>query len=243
MDRSTPTRARVLIAWGIHAFTASGAVLALWALVALLQGDLATASLCMLAALFIDSADGTLARAFRVSEVLPEIDGRRLDDIVDFLNYAIVPVVFLLAAGKLTAWHWGALPVLASAYGFAQAEAKTEDDFFLGFPSYWNVLALYLWLLDLSPVLSTLLVCGLSIAVFVPLKYVYPSKLKRLKKTTLVASLLWIACVVAAILFPQTLRPYHVVEWSVVYPIYYLGISAWLGRWFRSERALYNPPS
>jgi phosphatidylcholine synthase len=119
----------------------------------------------MLAALAINSVDGTLARAFGVAEVLPGIDGRRLDDLVDYLNYVIVPAVFMVSSDALPGWGWAALPVLASAYGFSQREAKTDDDFFLGFPSYWNVVAIYLWQLDLSPALSAAIVatCGSSI--------------------------------------------------------------------------------
>jgi phosphatidylcholine synthase len=95
--------------------------------------------------------------------VLPGIDGRRLDDMVDYLNYVIVPVVFLVAAGYLTP-AVAAAPILASAYGFSQQDAKTEDDFFLGFPSYWNIVALYIWLLDVSQLVATAVVLGLSSA-------------------------------------------------------------------------------
>ena len=72
-----------------------------------------------------------------------------------------------------------ALPVLASAYGFAQTEAKTEDGYFLGFPSYWNVVALYAFLLDVSAAATSAWLIALSIAVFVPLKYLYPSQMRR----------------------------------------------------------------
>ena len=65
-----------------------------------------------------------------------------------------------MVSARTRSCHWsiGAAPVLASAYGFAQTDAKTDDDFFLGFPSYWNVVAIYLWLLDVSPLAGTLLV-------------------------------------------------------------------------------------
>src|SRR5687767_8421729 len=119
-------------AWSVHLFTASGAVLAVFALWEIQRGGFARAAIYMLAALAIDSVDGTLARRVGVAQRLPGIDGRRLDDVVDYLNYAIVPVVFLLALGAFTHEGLAALPVLASAYGFAQVDAKTEDDFFLG---------------------------------------------------------------------------------------------------------------
>ncbi len=153
---------RQTLAWGVHLLTASGAVFGAVALLAIMAGDLSRALLLMGVTLFIDSVDGTLARRVGVAEVLPRIDGRRLDDIVDYLNFVIVPVVFMVAAGSLLHWSFAALPILASAYGFSQNEAKTEDDFFLGWPSYWNVVAAYLWLLHLSPLAGTLIVVFFS---------------------------------------------------------------------------------
>jgi phosphatidylcholine synthase len=136
----TARRAR---AFGVHVFTASGAIVALLAMRATAAGDLDQAVLWMLAALFIDGIDGTLARRWDVGRLVPQVDGRRLDDIVDYLNYVVVPAFFLIQAELVPAWAWVALPVLASAYGFARSDAKTADHYFLGFPSYWNVVAIY----------------------------------------------------------------------------------------------------
>ena len=144
-------------------------------------GDHRIAAFLMLVGLFIDSVDGTLARRVGVTEHVPHIDGRRLDDVVDFLNYAIVPAVFMLAAGNLLAPGWIAVPILASAYQFSQVEAKTEDDYFLGFPSYWNVVAIYLYLLDARPEVGVWWVLGFSIASFIPLRYLYPSRSRILR--------------------------------------------------------------
>jgi len=224
-----PAPARLTLAWGVHLFTASGAVLGALALVAISAGDLARASLLMLAALLIDSVDGTLARRVGVSEVLPRVDGRRLDDIVDYLNFAIVPVVFMLGAGHLLHWSLAAIPILASAYGFSQQDAKTDDDFFLGWPSYWNVVAIYLWLLQIPPLAGTALVLFLSVAVFVPLKYVYPSKLAVLRKTTAAGGLVWGALVTASVIDPDAAARFHLLALSLLYPAYYLGLSFWLG--------------
>ena len=224
---------RVLFAWGVHLFTASGAVVGVLALLAVAQGDFARAALLMLVALAIDSVDGSLARAFRVGEVLPDFDGRRLDDLVDDLNYVIVPAVFMIASGSLPGWGWATLPVLASAYGFSQREAKTEDDFFLGFPSYWNVVAIYLWQLELSPFFSAALVTGLALAVFVPLKYVYPSRLTPLWRTTNAGATVWIVAVAAAIFWQRELEGIPLIQITLLYPAYYIAISLWLGGWHR----------
>ncbi len=223
------------LAWGVHAFTASGAVVGAVALLAVVAGNLPQAAILMLVALAIDSVDGTLARAARVGEVLPLIDGRRLDDIVDFLNYVIVPVVFLVAAGYVGP-IWAGLPILASAYGFSQQSAKTEDNFFLGFPSYWNVVAIYVWLLDVSATTATALVAVFAVGVFVPLKYLYPSKMPVLRRTTNAAGALWICAVAVAVVAPELAGRIRLAEISLLYPAYYLVLSFALGG-FASRRA------
>jgi len=225
----------VAFAWGVHAFTASGGVIGVAALLAAGAGDLRAAALLMLVALAIDSVDGTLARAARVTEVLPGIDGRRLDDIVDYLNYVIVPAVFLVQAGSVVHWTVAAAPVLASAYGFAQTDAKTEDLFFLGFPSYWNIVAIYLWALSVSPVTGTAIVLGLAAAVFVPLKYLYPSRMHALRRTTLIASAVWLGTVAAALAMTAAAWRQTVLEASLAFPAYYLALSFWLGGRHRRE--------
>jgi phosphatidylcholine synthase len=209
--------------------TALGGVAGTAALLALHERDLRGAALLSLAALAIDCVDGSLARAARVSEVLPWFDGRRLDDIVDFLNYVVVPAVFLVVAGSLVHPLVAALPVLASSYGFCQEQAKTDDDFFLGFPSYWNVVALYLWLFATPPALGTLLVVALAVLVFVPLKYLYPSKMKVFWWTTNTGGALWIVAITAVVLAPEETARLHLLELSLLYPAYYIAGSLWLG--------------
>ena len=168
---------RKFAAMGVHLLTASGAVFGFFALLEIQRENLALAMVFMLASLAIDSIDGLMARRLAVEEFAPQIDGRRLDDIVDYLNFVIVPCVFMWQASSVLAPAWLAIPILASAFGFSQKHAKTDDNFFLGFPSYWNVLAFYLWLLDFSALAGTLWIVGLGIAVFIPYKYLYPSRL------------------------------------------------------------------
>lgn len=233
-DRA-PFTMRRLLAYAVHAFTASGAVLGVLALLAVIRGDLPTATVYMLVALFIDSVDGSIARRVDVSFHAPTIDGRRLDDIVDYLNFVIVPVVFMIQAGSLLTPALVALPVISSAFGFSRRDAKTDDDFFLGWPSYWNVLAFYLWLLDLSPLAGSLWVVGLAIAVFVPWKYIYPSKLENriLRYGVSYSGLLWAIAIGYAALAPESAARFHVLPLSLGYPAVYVGLSIWLGRWAR----------
>jgi phosphatidylcholine synthase len=223
---------RRLLAWGVHLFTASGAVFGTLAILEIGRGEFHGAALLMLVALAIDSVDGMAARAVRVSEVLPSIDGRRLDDIVDYFNYVVVPALFLLALGALP--HWGfVIPILlSSAYGFSQQDAKTDDAFFLGWPSYWNVVAIDAWLLETSAELTTTLVCVFALLVFVPLKYVYPSRTPLLWRTTNLGAALWVVVTALAVAMPEMARDHRLVEISLVYPVYYLVLSAWLADWF-----------
>lgn len=226
-------RWRIGLAWGVHLFTASGAVAGALALVAVVRGDGRAAALWMLLGIAIDSLDGTLARALDVSRVLPAFDGRRLDDMVDFLNYVIVPCVFLVAGGLVP--HWGAVlaPILASSYGFSQVDAKTPDDFFLGFPSYWNVIAIYAWLLQVEPGTLAWILAGFSLLVFVPLKYVYPSKLHAWKRTTYALTALAGAAVAWSVLEPERARALRVPQLSLLYPAFYFSLSLRLGGWRR----------
>ena len=224
-------RIGLIRSWSVHLLTASGAVLGFFALISIASGNFGQATLLMLAALAIDSVDGTLARAAKVSEHIPKIDGRRLDDIVDYLNFVIVPVFFLWAAGCVTHVIWLAGPILASAYGFSREDAKTEDNFFLGFPSYWNILAIYLWLLAISPVGGTIWVVVLSIAVFVPMKYLYPSKVQpmSLRFWLAVGATVWTAALVACVQWPAATAPIFLVEVSLLYPAWYMWLSVTMG--------------
>ncbi len=232
---AAPTRKGRMLSGSVHLLTASGAVFGVLALLATAVGEFSNAVIFMLAALTIDSVDGSLARKVGVTIHLPEIDGRRMDDMVDYLNFVIVPAVFMAMAGSVLHPFWVALPVLASAYGFSREDAKTEDDFFLGFPSYWNILALYLYGLDISPLGGTLWVIALSIAVFVPYKYIYPSKLEHrlLRYFISYTGLLWAVALAWAFLDLPAARESGLLVWTLAYPALYLGLSFWLGGFHR----------
>ncbi len=224
--------ARTLCAWGVHLYTALSAPLGAWAIFAVFAGDYRRAWLLLAATVFIASTDGALARAVRVREVLPTFEGRRLDDIVDYLCWVLVPVVLLVRAGLLPAWA-AAAPLLASGYGFAQEQAKTDEDEFLGFPSYWSVVGFYLYVLDLPPRFCTAIVLVLSVLVFVPLRYPYPSKMRPLplRAITILLGIPWaIMGTALALLLPE--RPRGLALLSLYYPAYYgvLTVALWVRR-------------
>src|SRR4051812_8502755 len=141
-----------LLAWAVHLFTSLGLVAAAGMAVAIVHGGddaFRLAFALMLAATIVDAVDGTLARRARVGEVLPHFDGRRLDDIIDFQTYTSLPLLLLWRADVLPG-SWSVLllfPLIASAFGFSQSAAKTSDGYFLGFPSYWNIVAFYAYFL------------------------------------------------------------------------------------------------
>src|ERR671916_1628133 len=179
----------------VHLYTASGTVLGLLIVLAAFEGDAVAALWLGLVALVVDGTDGMLARRMRVKETIPWFDGARLDDIVDYLTYAFAPVVLLWTTGSLpggaVGWVVAALPLLASCYQFCRVDAKTEDHAFLGFPSYWNVVAFYAIVLDLSPATLAVIVVVCAVLVFVPVRYVYPSRMTSLRGLTLALSAVW----------------------------------------------------
>jgi phosphatidylcholine synthase len=220
-----------LRSWGVHAYTASGAVLALLIVLAAVEGDVARALWLGLAALVVDGTDGMLARRVGVKERLPWFDGALLDNIVDYLTYVFAPVVLLLQTGYLPDGVPGtvvaALPLIASSYQFCRVDAKTDDHFFLGFPSYWNVVAFYAIALDLGPAATSTVIVVCAALVLVPIGYIYPSRMTVLRTPTLVLSALWLvlyAVVVAQLPSPSAL----LVGASLVYLLYYCGLSLYL---------------
>ena len=222
----------LVAAWLVHLYTASGAVLAFFALLLIDQGGFQSAFWLMTLAVVIDASDGTFARRARVKELIAWFDGDRLEDIIDYLNYVLVPCFFLLRADLLPqndALWLAALPLLASAYGFCQKEAKTADHFFLGFPSYWNIVGFYLFLLQMPHRVNAFVILILSVLVFVPVKYLYPSRSPVLRGTTVGLGCLWGVAIVALIY--QLPHPSAILIYaSLAYPAYYTALSLWLWR-------------
>lgn len=216
-----------LTAWAVHLFTACGAVIGAWCLVAIHRGDYRGAFFGMVLAVVFDAVDGPLARLARVKEVLPQFDGTKLDDIVDYLNYVVVPIVFMYDANLLPASVSALIlpfPLLASAYRFCHVSAKTPDHFFTGFPSYWNILAFYYYI-GRSPLwFNAAFTLFAATMVLVPIRYIYPSRTQTLRPLTIGLGILWVA--VLLILLWQLPDPSpSLIAWSLVYPIYYTALS------------------
>ena len=227
---------------GVHLYTALGSVLGFWIVIAAFEGNAITALWLGLAALWIDGTDGMLARRFRVKETIPWFDGARMDDIVDYLTYVFAPIVLLWTTDRLPdgpiGWVVAALPLLASCYQFCRVDAKTADHFFLGFPSYWNVVAFYVIVLDVGRTGVGITLAVLTVLVFVPVRYVYPSRTKLLRGLNLALAGAWL--VSYAVLLTQYPDPHPaVVAVSLAYLVYYVVLSVYLtvGGRLRSRQA------
>jgi phosphatidylcholine synthase len=237
-ERSSTTRR--LLAWGVHCYTALGLVAAALIAVCILHGTPSSfrlAFILMVVATLIDATDGALARLVGVKEVLPGFDGRRLDDLVDFQTYTLLPLLLLLQAHILPAGQeaWLLVPLLSSAYGFCQTAVKTDDGFFLGFPSYWNVIAFYLFILHPPGLVTILVLVGFSILTFVPTRYLYPTQGGRLNRFTNLLGGAWGVLLVWIIVrLPTDSYPDRSDRWtlglsavSLVFPAYYL-FASWI---------------
>lgn len=221
-----------IAAWAVHAYTASGAVLALLALLAVFDGDYRLAFAWLALQVFVDATDGWLARAVGVHARLPQFSGAHLDDIVDYLTYVFVPAVMVWHAPLVPeAWRLAvpAAMLLSSAYGFSRLDAKTSDHYFTGWPSYWNVLVFYLCLWQVSPAVGAAWLIACAALVFVPIRYVYPSRTPVLMPLTVALGATWGAAMLVA-LWRWDAVPAWARWYSLVFPTYYFGLSAWLER-------------
>ena len=217
-------------AWLVHFYTATGAVLAFLATLATFEGRFREAFLFLVAAVVVDATDGMFARRAGLPGITPNFDGARLDDIVDYLTFVFVPMLILYQAGDLPD-GWGlwvvAAVLLSSGYGFASLDAKTSDYFFTGFPSYWNIVALYLHAAGTPAVLNGVLLLVLVVMVFVRIGYVYPSRTPVLRGLTNLLGVIWALMMLAVVwLLPDA--PLLLVVASLFFPIYYTVLSFWL---------------
>jgi phosphatidylcholine synthase len=211
----------------VHVYTASTVILQLLSVDLLLNNHLSLALFAMLMAVAIDATDGFLARRYRVKEIVPEFDGRRLDDIVDYISYVFLPVIFMLKADMLLqpVVLFGSLPLLASAFGFSRVDAKLDDDgFFLGFPSYWNVVVAYIYTFGTPAWLNTAVIVFLSVMVFVPMRYIYITRFHSHPRLHFLGALVCGAALLAALFVSEPLRR-PLLFFSVLYPIYYTILS------------------
>jgi phosphatidylcholine synthase len=230
MFERLPLVVKKTLAWSVHLFTATGAIWGFLTLLAVFEENWRGAIIWMIIAMFVDGFDGMLARWFHVKEYARGVDGGLMDNIIDYLNYVVVAAFILIKAPNLMPSGFelaGAFSILlTSAYQFSQVDAKTDEQsyFFKGFPSVWNFLVIYMMLLGLNPWFNFALLVLCNILVFVPVKYVYPSRNTRLRRLTLALTYLYFIIGVWGLMqYPSV--PQWIVWISLIYVAYYVMLS------------------
>jgi phosphatidylcholine synthase len=230
IESITKSNIRSIYAYGVHLFTATGAVFGFLALLAIIQHEWKLMVVWMVASMLVDGLDGFLARRADTKTYAAKIDGALMDNIIDYFTYVVVPALFLYQSSVLPP-GWGIVGacaiLLASAFQFSQTDAKTEDHFFKGFPSYWNIVAFYALVLGLNPWVNLVIILSLVILVFVPIKYVYPTRSTQLQTLTLVLiAVYFVIGIWGLILYPNI--PPWIVWATFAFFGYYFGLSLWL---------------
>lgn len=208
----------------VHVYTASTLFFVALAAQWIIEGSYRWALGALAVTIIIDATDGALARKFRVKETAAAIDGGLLDNIIDFTSYVVLPMLLLLQTGLLAppGVLVTAFAMFSSAFGFSRTTAKLADEgFFVGFPSYWSIVVFYLYMLGTPPLFNALLILGLSVLVFVPVRFLYVSRLKRGRALHIALGSAWsVMCMVALLLEPGTVRS-ALLGVSLIYPAYY----------------------
>ena len=224
----------------VHSYTASTLFFVALAAHWTLGGNYRLALAALAVTIVIDATDGALARRFNVKETAAGIDGALLDNIIDFASYVLLPMLLLLRTELLAppAVLIISFAMFSSAFGFSRTTAKLADaGFFVGFPSYWSIVVFYLYLLGTPPLFNTLLILGLSFLVFVPVRFLYVSRLKRGRALHVTLGTVWgLLCLVALLLEPGQART-AVLYLSLVYPVYYT-LHSLQQSWRSRQRAL-----
>ncbi|MBV9557944.1 MAG: phosphatidylcholine synthase [Pseudolabrys sp.] len=211
-------------AYAIHVFTASGAALALLALIFASRDQWAPMFVCLGVALLVDGLDGPIAREFKVAQLLPRYSGDTLDLVVDFTTYVFVPAYAICASGQLpqvVSFLCGIVIVVSGALYFADREMKTDDNYFKGFPAVWNVVAFYLFLLDWPAWIAAVIVLALAALTFAPVRFAHPLRVRDRRGLNIALAGLW--GVLALIAVANSMAPGIIVTTGLcVIALYFL---------------------
>ena len=227
-----------VLAWSVHLLTASGILTGFLAMVAISDQAWREAMLWLLLGLLIDGIDGTFARRFRTQDVLPYMDGKAIDYVIDFANYALIPAWFLYESGllpdslRLPATF---LVLLVSAVYYGKSGMVSPDLYFVGFPVLWNMAAFYLFfVLSAGPWTNLAIVVFLSVLHFVPIKFLYPSQTRRFRGFNIAVSVLFFLVNAAILwLYPRTQPWLQGLSLAVV--LYFGGMAVHATWWGKGE--------
>ncbi|WP_455159370.1 CDP-alcohol phosphatidyltransferase family protein [Schaalia cardiffensis] len=199
LNPAAPSASEKIAAWAVHAFTMSGLAWAMLAAIALVEGEIKWMWFWLLISLIVDGVDGTLARHFRVKEVVPWFDGGVLDNVVDYITWTFLPGLFMylyLPFGSKTIGLLAAVvAVVSSVFCYANAGEKSNDAYFVGFPAAWNVVALAMYLLHTPVWFNIAATIILAVLTLVPLHYTHPMRVRRYRMVNLIATGTWIGAV------------------------------------------------
>ena len=219
-----------LLAALVHVLTASGAVVALLAALAVQEQRWEAAFVWLGVAFIIDGIDGTFARAVHVTDVLPRFSGERLDLVVDYVTYVFVPVLALWGAGHLSGVSGQLLAagiLLSSLFHFADQESKAEDYSFIGFPAVWNIVAFYIFVMQPESTATFWIIFLLVVLTFVPMKWVHPFRVIELRGVTLAACGLWTLAAISAAWTGFDATPWPIKAALLGVALYCIGLSFW----------------
>lgn len=181
-------------AFSVHMLTASGSFLAFLGVVAAAEHRFVDMFWWLGLALLVDGIDGPIARKVRVKEVLPNWSGDTLDNIIDYVTYVLLPAFALYQSGMIgEPWSFVAagLIVVSSAIYYADMGMKTDEYFFSGFPVVWNMLIFTLFVIDASATTAMVAVLASVLLTFLPIHFLHPVRVKRLRPLNLAVFFLW----------------------------------------------------
>ena len=184
-------------AYSVHLLTATGAVLAMLALLSAVNYNWPMMFVWLVAAFVVDGIDGPLARKWNVQAHAPQVDGALLDLIIDYLTYVFIPAFALFASDLLPGWTgWAALIgiTFASALYFADTRMKTQDKSFSGFPGCWNMVVLVFFAIKPPVWICLAVIALLATAMFTDLKFIHPVRTRRWRVVSLPVALVWTTC-------------------------------------------------
>ncbi len=196
-----------IAAWAVHGFTGSGAVLGFLAIISIFNNDQVGSFLWLGLALLIDGIDGTIARKIGVTDKAPNIDGSTLDNLIDYLNYVIIPALMIYWFQMVPNGWEIIIPAgifAVSLYTFANINMKTEDYYFSGFPALWNIVVLYFYILNTNLYVNLIVIIFLSILTFIPIKFVHPLRVKKLRNINIFFTIIWSATTLKLVTTPST---------------------------------------
>ena len=216
-----------LACWAVHIYTSLGLPINLLSLWALTQGKGKVFFCLNLLAVSIDATDGFMARKLNVKTALPQFDGAKLDDLIDYLTFTFLPISALYYLQLIPESYWPLLgfALISSAYGFCQTQAKTEEAF-VGFPSYWNLVVYYIFLLRPELWINVTVIIALSALTFVPIHFIYPTRTVMWQKTTLVGAVLYVITLIYSALGEDPKHRLWSGYTSLIYVAYYWLASA-----------------